>query len=75
MVRLSWSTDVHLNFLSESEVDSFADEINGGAPDYAVITGDISEAPGIRGHLEQLQFVALGVDRAFSASVSLPERA
>jgi len=54
-MRLTWSTDVHLNFLSAAAVDRFAAALSAGAPDAVVLTGDISEAPALRGHLEQLQ--------------------
>jgi 3',5'-cyclic AMP phosphodiesterase CpdA len=54
-MRLSWSTDVHLNFLSVAEVDAFGTTIMEQKPDAVLLTGDISEAPAIRRHLEQLQ--------------------
>jgi predicted MPP superfamily phosphohydrolase len=43
--RLTWATDVHLNFLAGQGMDAFAEALRREEPDAIVITGDIAEAP------------------------------
>ncbi len=45
--RLTWATDVHLNFLSASGMDAFCAALRHEEPDAIVITGDIAEAPSV----------------------------
>jgi predicted phosphohydrolase len=51
MMRLAWCTDIHLNFLEDEGVGRFCETILAHEPDAVVITGDISEAPALEGHL------------------------
>lgn len=50
-IRLSWITDIHLNFLTLPKVQAFCRNILAGEPDAVVLTGDISEAPLLDLHL------------------------
>jgi predicted phosphohydrolase len=44
MTRLAWTTDIHLNFLSSAEIDTWLQSIHtSNKPDALLITGDISE--------------------------------
>ncbi len=52
--RLSWATDVHLNFVSTEEIRAFCDDLAEGTVDAAVITGDIAEGPSLESVLERL---------------------
>src|SRR5687768_6178625 len=52
--RLAWVTDIHLNFVSDDRIRAFAAQIAAHRPDSLLITGDISEAPSLREHLELL---------------------
>ena len=56
-MRLAWCTDIHLNFLEADELTRFCDAIatHPDAPEAVVITGDISEAPGLSEHLAFLE--------------------
>ncbi len=45
--RLTWATDVHLNFISSDGLDAFCEAIAHEEPDAVVITGDIAEAPSV----------------------------
>jgi len=56
---LSWSTDIHLNFLSGAEIGAFAQRVLGDEPDAIVVTGDIAEAPSLERHIVGL-YRALG---------------
>ena len=55
MKRVVWLTDIHLNFLSETRVATFLDEIAGTNPDAVLISGDIAEAHDVCHYLELLQ--------------------
>jgi 3',5'-cyclic-AMP phosphodiesterase len=52
--RIAWVTDIHLNFLSDERICEFARQIAAHGPDSLLVTGDISEAPSLREHLELL---------------------
>ncbi len=54
-MRLSWSTDIHLNFLSPEKRAEFGSRVAADDPDAVLVTGDISEAPELAGHLADLQ--------------------
>ncbi len=43
--RLTWATDIHLNFLSHVGMDAFCDGLRREEPDAVLVTGDIAEAP------------------------------
>lgn len=57
-MHLSWSTDIHLNFLSPDQRADFARRVAADAPDALLVTGDISEAPELVSHLVELHDVA-----------------
>ncbi len=44
MKRAVWLTDPHLNFLSETLLASFLDEVSAAEPDAMLISGDIAES-------------------------------
>lgn len=52
-MRLVWATDVHLNFLSQAERRAFHARLRDSG-DAVLITGDIAEAPSVRGLLLEL---------------------
>lgn len=54
-MRLTWITDPHLNFLHAPQIRSFCNSVNRENPDAVVITGDISEAPALEGHLRKME--------------------
>ncbi len=43
--RLTWATDVHLNFLAGVGIEAFCESVALEEPDAVVLTGDIAEAP------------------------------
>ena len=56
MLRLAWLTDTHLNFLRTPEASKAFGEylLSETNCDAVVVTGDISEAPSLERHLEEL---------------------
>lgn len=54
MNRLAWVTDIHLNFLRKEEIKLFCSEILKSKPQALIISGDISETPHLKKHLELL---------------------
>jgi 3',5'-cyclic-AMP phosphodiesterase len=54
MKRLAWATDVHLNFLDLVQLEAFCQGVERHTPDALLLTGDISEAPVVQGHLRHL---------------------
>lgn len=54
MGRVAWMTDLHLNFLDDQAIVAFCRQIVAMRPDAVVITGDLSEAPRLPGHLALL---------------------
>lgn len=55
MKRLAWLTDIHLNFLQDSKVEHFCRSVADLSPDAVLIGGDISDASGVKGHLEIME--------------------
>jgi 3',5'-cyclic AMP phosphodiesterase CpdA len=53
-MKLAWCTDIHLNFLELDEIARFCHAIVAQEPDALLVTGDISEAPGVCEHLALL---------------------
>lgn len=53
-MRLAWLTDIHLNFVDSSAIESLTNEIRAAAPDVVLIGGDIGEADNVFGFLTQL---------------------
>lgn len=49
------TTDLHLNFCGQTEKDKFYQKVQNHNPSSLVITGDISEAPGLINHLTELR--------------------
>jgi 3',5'-cyclic AMP phosphodiesterase CpdA len=43
--RLTWATDVHLNFLASIGIEAFCESVANEDPDALLVTGDIAEAP------------------------------
>jgi predicted MPP superfamily phosphohydrolase len=50
-MKLTWLSDIHLEFLTLDRARRFLAEVERGRPDAVLITGDISTAPEIRHHL------------------------
>jgi predicted phosphohydrolase len=53
--RLLWANDIHLDFLNESAVDRFLDDVADGEPDVIALAGDISTARLIERHLQKFE--------------------
>jgi 3',5'-cyclic-AMP phosphodiesterase len=51
---LAWATDIHLDFVSADEVTALAERLAADGPDGVVLSGDLSNAMGLVGHLEAL---------------------
>ena len=54
-MKLAWLTDVHLNFLDADERKKFYQEIINIECEGVLISGDIAEAPSIKGKALDLQ--------------------
>jgi len=54
-MRISWITDIHLNFLGKAQIRAFCSTIARQRPDAVIISGDISEAPELSGHLRMME--------------------
>src|SRR5262249_48152784 len=52
--RAAWLTDIHLNFVTPSQVTELADTVRRLDVDSVLIGGDIGEAPTFAGYLEEL---------------------
>lgn len=52
--RLAWATDIHLNFITASEVAEFCERIVRASCDALVITGDIAEGTSVAEYLQML---------------------
>ncbi|MEM6282460.1 MAG: metallophosphoesterase [Chloroflexota bacterium] len=48
---LLWTSDVHFNFFTQTEIDTFLTTIRKEEPDYVVISGDIGEAHSVLQYL------------------------
>jgi predicted MPP superfamily phosphohydrolase len=53
-MRIAWATDIHLNFLTPSQLDAFCAEAVATGAEALVVSGDISEAPALGTHLRSL---------------------
>lgn len=53
-MRLAWLTDIHLNFVTDEQIDVLCESVNAGGAEAALIGGDIAEAHDLIGHLEGL---------------------
>lgn len=54
MLRLAWLTDIHLNFLEDSERRRFLETVATQA-DALAISGDIGESPSSIGYLQEME--------------------
>lgn len=54
MTTLAWTTDPHLNFVSDFEFDAFVGQVETIKASAMVITGDIAEAPSLVRELQRL---------------------
>jgi predicted MPP superfamily phosphohydrolase len=50
-MKLSWATDIHLNFVSDDEVRKFRREIAGQSPKAVLLGGDVAEADSLEKYL------------------------
>jgi Icc protein len=57
-MRVTWLTDLHLNFLGAKQLDGFIATLGREAPDLLLITGDTAESSDLRGFLDRLTQVA-----------------
>ncbi|MCK5299983.1 MAG: metallophosphoesterase [Candidatus Aenigmarchaeota archaeon] len=53
--KIAWTTDLHLNFLRNQDLEKFINQINKISPDILLIGGDIAEAPNITHYLKRLE--------------------
>ena len=54
MMRLAWATDIHLDFVSPRVLDGLVARLADDGPDGVVLSGDLSSAPTLLDHLEEL---------------------
>lgn len=54
-MRLVWLSDIHLNFIDETEVGKFFAAIKSSSPDVVLVGGDIGEAKDCFVHLRSLE--------------------
>ncbi len=55
MTRVTWLTDIHLNFLKPVQLEKFYQQIKDAEPDCILISGDISEAPRLKYTFQQFE--------------------
>ncbi len=53
-MRIAWTTDLHLNCVSDADVDRFLEDVRDVQADAVLIGGDIGEADSFAGYLERL---------------------
>jgi predicted MPP superfamily phosphohydrolase len=54
-MRIGWLTDVHLNFLTPGQLESFLDSLARARADAWLVGGDIGEADGVTSYLSRIQ--------------------
>src|SRR4051794_10465655 len=54
MYRLAWMTDIHLNFVPDSRLDTLCRAVREAGADAVLLGGDIGEAPDVAESLEDL---------------------
>ncbi|MFT4925651.1 MAG: Icc protein [Phenylobacterium sp.] len=54
-MKITWVTDIHLNFLRTSDITDLCASIVAGEPDIVLIAGDIAEAPTLARYLTLLE--------------------
>jgi predicted phosphohydrolase len=57
-MRVTWLTDLHLNFLNANQLDDFLAALRREASDLLLITGDTAESYDLHGYLDRLTDVA-----------------
>src|ERR1043166_7590385 len=57
-MRVTWLTDLHLNFLNANQLDDFLAALRREASDLLLITGDTAESHDLHGYLDRLTEVA-----------------
>jgi Icc protein len=57
MPTLAWATDIHLDFVSAAQRHALAVRLAADGPDGVVLSGDLSSAPTLVEHLEELAAV------------------
>ena len=53
-MRIAWTTDPHLNFVSDAEIDQFLEQLQTARPDVVLVGGDIGEADSFAGYLQRM---------------------
>ncbi len=53
-MRIIWTTDLHLNFVNDSDIDLFIEEVRDARPDAILVGGDIGEADSFAEYLERV---------------------
>lgn len=53
--KILWTTDIHLNFLKNKELEFFIKEIQNKTPDILLIGGDTGEAQSVCSYLQKLE--------------------
>lgn len=53
-MKLAWATDIHLDHCDQATLEAFITTLRHTEADAFCLTGDLSEAPQLQGHLEQL---------------------
>jgi 3',5'-cyclic-AMP phosphodiesterase len=54
MKHLVWVTDIHLNFISMTAVETFCRRIIDAQPDAVLVGGDVGEAPNVAAYLQTM---------------------
>ena len=53
-MRIAWTTDLHLNFVSDADIDRFVEELRNVRADAVLVGGDIGEADSFAEFLKRL---------------------
>ena len=73
-MRLSWATDIHLNFLDDDGVRAFINAIAAQHPDVILLCGDIAEADTLESYLARFPtplYFVLGNHDFYGGSIAL----
>jgi Icc-related predicted phosphoesterase len=54
-MKITWTTDLHLNFLNDYQIKRFCEKINKTGAEALFITGDVSEAPHFVIHMRMVE--------------------
>ena len=58
MKRIAWTTDIHLDFVSDDKLLSFLEQLHKSQADALLFSGDIGEASSVTGYLSQVAAAA-----------------